>query len=50
MLRDFTLLNLFSERCAITSTITTGTADFLRAFGHDGAVIIAKGSRDGVVV
>ena len=34
MLSDFALLYLFAEGSTIAGTITTGTADFLCAFGH----------------
>jgi hypothetical protein len=34
MLRDFALLDLLSERCTISGTVTTCATDFLCTFGH----------------
>ena len=43
MLRDFTFLDLFSERGTVAGAVATRAADFLGAFGHDGIFVDGGG-------
>ena len=39
MLGDFTLFDLFSERCTVASTVATSTPDLLCSLRHDGELM-----------